>query len=64
VRELAQDVGDDRTLDELASGPPTTTTLVGRFDSRTRIREGDRIEVSVDHEELHFFDPDSGLAIK
>ena len=63
VRELAQDVGDDRTLDELASGPPPTATLVGRFDPRTRIREGDTIEVSVDHKGLHFFDPDSGLAI-
>jgi len=63
VRELAQDVGDDRTLDELASGPPPTATLVGRFDPRTRIREGDAIEVSVEHEALHFFDPASGLAI-
>ncbi|WP_028065926.1 ABC transporter ATP-binding protein [Solirubrobacter soli] len=63
VRELAQDVGDDRTLDELTSGPPPTATLVGRFDPRTRIREGDTIEVSVDDKGLHFFDPDSGLAI-
>ena len=63
VRELAQDVGDDRTLDGLASGPPPTTTIVGRFDPRTRIREGDMIEVAVDHTALHVFDPDSGLAI-
>jgi multiple sugar transport system ATP-binding protein len=63
VRELAQDVGDDRALGELASGGPATATLVGRFDARTRIREGDTIEVSIDHEALHFFDRDSGLAI-
>jgi multiple sugar transport system ATP-binding protein len=63
VRELAQDVGDDRALGELASGGPAAASLVGRFDPRTRIREGETIEVSVDHEELHFFDRDSGLAI-
>jgi multiple sugar transport system ATP-binding protein len=63
VRELAQDVGDDRVLDELASGGSSTATLVGRFDPSTRIREGDTIEVSVDHQALHFFDRDSGLAI-
>src|SRR4029079_8010344 len=56
VRELAQDGGDDRALDGLASGAPATATLVGRFDPRTRIREGDTIEVSVDHQGLHFFD--------
>ena len=63
VRELAEDVGDDRALAQLATGAPATTTLVGRFDPHTRVREGDTIEVAVDVSALHFFDADTGLAI-
>jgi multiple sugar transport system ATP-binding protein len=64
VRELAEDVGDDRTLGQLAAGAPQRTTLVGRFGAHTRIREGDAIEVALDERGLHFFDPASGLAIR
>jgi multiple sugar transport system ATP-binding protein len=63
VLELAEDVGDDRAIGQLATEVPQETTLVGRFDARTRIREGDTFEVALDQQALHFFDPDSGLAI-
>ena len=63
VRQLAEDVGDDRMLDHLAEGAPSQTTLVGRFSPHTRIREGDAIEVAVDARALHFFDPSTGAAI-
>ncbi len=63
VRELAEDVGDDRALEQLASGGPATTTLVGRFSPETRIRDGEAVEVAVDERALHFFDAASGLAI-
>jgi multiple sugar transport system ATP-binding protein len=63
VRELAEDVGDDRLLDHLTTEAPPKTRLVGRFDPQTRIREGDRIEVAIDKHALHFFDLESGLAI-
>jgi multiple sugar transport system ATP-binding protein len=64
VRQLAEDVGDDRTLDHLAGGGiPAETTLVGRFSPDTRIRESDAIEVAVDTRSLHFFDPETGAAI-
>ena len=63
VRELAEDVGDDRALEQLAIGAPATATLVGRFDPHTRVREGDTIEVAIDVSALHFFDAGSGLAI-
>jgi multiple sugar transport system ATP-binding protein len=63
VRQLAEDVGDDRTLDHLAEGAPAQTTLVGRFSPQTQIREGDAIEVAVDARALHFFDPGTGAAI-
>ena len=63
VRELAEDVGDDRALEQLAEGVPARAALVGRFSPDTRIREGDSIEVAVYERALHFFDPESGLAI-
>ena len=64
VRELAEDVGDDRALEQLGAGGATATaTLVGRFDPHTRVREGDTIEVAIDVSALHFFDAGTGLAI-
>jgi multiple sugar transport system ATP-binding protein len=61
VRELAEDVGDDRVVEQL--GSQERTTLVGRFSPQTRIREGDTIEVGVDEGALHFFDPSTGGVI-
>jgi multiple sugar transport system ATP-binding protein len=63
VRELAEDVGDDRALGQLAEDTPPRAALVGRFSPDSRISEGDSIEVAVDARALHFFDPESGLAI-
>ncbi|WP_232664269.1 ABC transporter ATP-binding protein [Pseudonocardia sp. TRM90224] len=39
------------------------TVLVGRFSPRTRVYEGQSISVRVDVDSLHFFDPETGLAI-
>jgi multiple sugar transport system ATP-binding protein len=65
VRELAEDVGDDRAVGQLAAGiQPDEASLVGRFSPRTRVREGEAVEVSVDQRALHFFDPHTGLAIR
>ena len=48
MRELGEDVGDDRVLDQLTSGvQPQAAALVGRFSPQTRILEGDVVEVSV-----------------
>jgi multiple sugar transport system ATP-binding protein len=40
------------------------TTLVGRFDSDTSARPGDRIEVAVDTDRVHFFDAETGVAVR
>jgi multiple sugar transport system ATP-binding protein len=37
--------------------------MVGRFDARSKVKEGETVEVAVDTRGLHFFDPDSGLGI-
>jgi multiple sugar transport system ATP-binding protein len=57
VRELARDVGEEVTEGE------TKTTMVGRFGARTRVREGQQAEVTVDTRALHFFDPEDGAGI-
>jgi hypothetical protein len=36
---------------------------VGRFNARTKVREGEVIEIAVDTRSLHFFDIDGGLCI-
>ncbi len=65
MRELADDVGDDRLVEKLAGGEqPASATLVARFSPRTRVVEGDDVEVSVDPRALHFFDPQTGIAIR
>ena len=59
VRELAKDLGDEPT-DGAARGE---TTMIGRFDPRSRIREGESLPVAVDTRSLHFFDPETGRGI-
>jgi multiple sugar transport system ATP-binding protein len=64
VRELAEDVGDDRAVGQLASGlRPNEATLVGRFSPRTRVAEGESADVVVDQRALHFFDSQTGRAL-
>jgi multiple sugar transport system ATP-binding protein len=62
VRELVQDTGNERALQQLEEAP-RETTLVGRFSPRTTAKEGQPVEVAVDTQALHFFEPDSGLGI-
>jgi multiple sugar transport system ATP-binding protein len=61
VRELAEDVGDDRVAD--SGQAAERATLVGRFGARSRVRGGADVEVAVDTRALHFFDPNTGLGI-
>ncbi|HEX5469827.1 MAG TPA: sn-glycerol-3-phosphate ABC transporter ATP-binding protein UgpC [Gaiellaceae bacterium] len=62
VRELARDVGDERTASG-ATEETGHTTMVGRFSARSTVREGEMAEVAVDTRALHFFDPETGLGI-
>ena len=64
VRELAQDIGDERAMAEAEAGEGARqTTMVGRFGARSGVRVGETAEVAVDTRALHFFDPESGLGI-
>ena len=57
VKELAADAGGEVPKETHES------TVVARFNARSRVREGEVIDVAVDTSELHFFDPESGLGI-
>ena len=59
VRELAEDVGDERAVEETTE----ETTMVGRFNPRTSVRVGEAAEIAVDTRALHFFDPETGAGI-
>ena len=63
VRELAEDVGDDRAVQQIEEQAAPGATLVGRFGARSRVKADDVIEIAVDTRALHFFDVDTGLGI-
>jgi multiple sugar transport system ATP-binding protein len=62
VRELAEDVGDDRRA-EVEPEHLTEAVIVGRFGARSRAAEDETVEMAVDTRNLHFFDPETGLGI-
>jgi hypothetical protein len=55
-----------RTGEEGESGIPLyegKSLWTARVNARSSVRAGNRIELGVDTRNMHFFDPDSGLAI-
>ena len=55
-------------LDDDAMAAPViddgTTMVAARFDPRTKARAGDEIQVVIDIDNGHFFDPDTGQAVR
>jgi multiple sugar transport system ATP-binding protein len=62
VRELARDVGQESTV-QAASEEEGKTVMVGRFGPRSRVKNGDTIDVAVDTNGVHLFDIESGEGI-
>jgi len=60
IQEDALDLEEDAEVIHHGEG----TRISGRFDPASKARVGDEINVSVATEEAHFFDLDSGLAIR
>jgi len=63
VLEIALDT-DAAVAETLTQADAVTTQVVARFDSRSRVDPGSPSRVGVDVDRLHFFDLDSGRAIR
>ena len=63
VRELAQDAGTAEATVQQSTEDGRGTLMVGRFSPRSRVREGEELDVAVDTRALHFFDAETGLAV-
>jgi multiple sugar transport system ATP-binding protein len=63
TRELAVDVGAEALEDLEERARDAKSSFVAQLSPRTRLREGDSLEVVVDTNRLHFFDPETGLGI-
>jgi multiple sugar transport system ATP-binding protein len=63
VRELARDVGHEGTVAAPPEEGDTKTTLVGRFGPRSRVKNGDVIDVAVDTSSVHLFDLENSQGI-
>jgi multiple sugar transport system ATP-binding protein len=62
TRELVRDTG--AAIEELEGSIESgTSVFVARLDPRTGTSEGHRLDLYVDTDRLHFFDPDTGLGI-
>jgi multiple sugar transport system ATP-binding protein len=55
---------DAHTDEAPAHAETAGTRFVAAFAPRSRVRAGDQIEVVVDTERIHFFDPETGNAIR
>jgi multiple sugar transport system ATP-binding protein len=62
VSEDALDLDDDAMVAPVSNDG--TTMVAARFDPRTSARVGDQIQVVVDIDNAHFFDLDTGQAIR
>jgi multiple sugar transport system ATP-binding protein len=61
TKELERDAHTDEVvLPHEEEGTP----FVASFAPRSRVRPGDTIEIVVDRERMHFFDPETGLAVR
>jgi multiple sugar transport system ATP-binding protein len=58
TEELARDSGAD-----LSTVARDRTVVVARVSQRSRVREGEAVELAVDAERLHVFDPETGASL-
>jgi multiple sugar transport system ATP-binding protein len=64
VDAQAVEVEEVRTDDGRLLADDPGTRFIARVRGRVDVRTGERIELAVDHRELHLFDPESGRALR
>jgi len=63
VKELAVDVGQEALQHAEQQAEGGRSNVLARLNPRTRARKGERVELVLDTQRLHFFDPDDGSGI-
>jgi multiple sugar transport system ATP-binding protein len=63
VKELAHDVGAEAVEAVESSARTGESTFLARLSPRTGAKQGEPLELVVDTERLHFFDPRTGRGI-
>ena len=63
VKELAVDVGQEALEHVEEQAKVGRAVVLARLNPRTRARKGESIELVIDTQRLHFFDPDDGAGI-
>ena len=63
TKELASDAGEEALEALESNAEESKNRFIGRFNARTPVQEGQRIEIFVDTRNLHFFDPETGRGI-
>jgi multiple sugar transport system ATP-binding protein len=63
VKELAVDVGQEALQHVQQQAEGGHANVLARLNPRTHARKGERIELVLDTQRLHFFDPDDGSGI-
>ena len=63
VKELAVDVGAEALEHVEKQAEVGRSSVLARLNPRTRARKGERIELVIDTQRLHFFDPEDGSRI-
>jgi multiple sugar transport system ATP-binding protein len=63
VRELAHDVGQEAVAAVEQEARSGESTFLARLNPRTTATEGEAIEIVVDVNRLHFFDPATGIGV-
>ena len=60
----AVQVEEVRTDEGRLLADDTATRFIARVRGRVDVRTGERLELALDHRELHLFDPESGRALR
>jgi multiple sugar transport system ATP-binding protein len=61
MRELAADLGKDAGFEKQAK--EGKNEFVGQLDAKSKVKEGESGELTIDTTRLHFFDPESNKSI-
>ncbi len=64
VRELAADLGQDEAARIEQRARQGRNEFVARVDPKTQVKAGDVLDLSVDTGQMHFFDRDTGQAVR